>query len=250
MITNLKVDKLTQIAQHAGKIIMQIYDDSDIGVEIKSDNSPVTKADLAANDYIVTELTKVHPEIEIISEEKTNKTGKIDKFFLVDPLDGTKSFIKKTGQFTVNIGYIEYGQAIAGVIYVPAQNVTYYSDGNNSYKIDANGNITQINCVRPEQTTIIVASASHRTAETDEYINNVDGKTELISAASSLKFCKVAEGAAHLYPRFGRTMEWDTAAGQAILQAAGGKVLTPNGEPFLYNKNDDWDNGWFIASCG
>lgn len=215
---------------------------SDYDVEIKSDNSPVTQADIEANDYIVKELKEHFPDIAIVSEEGAKPVQDGGKFFLVDPLDGTKGFIAKTGQFTVNIGLIENNKPIAGVIYVPVTDDLYFGDGKKAFK-----NGEEIRCRKiPAEGAVVIASKSHRTQETDDFIEEL-GIKNIVSAASSLKFCLVAEGTADIYPRFGRTMEWDTAAGQAILESAGGAVYDLDGEPFGYAKNDIFENGYFIA---
>ena len=235
------INKLAEIATQAGKIILEYYN-KDYSTQVKDDNSPVTEADIAANDYIMECLTAEFPDIPIISEEGEHIPQGAGKFFLVDPLDGTKSFIKKSGQFTVNIGLIENQMPTAGVIYVPTDDNLYFTDGKKAKK-----NGKKIECREiPKQKVVVVASKTHRTSETDEFIEglNID---KLVSASSSLKFCMVAEGIADIYPRFGRTMEWDTAAGQAILQAAGGEVIHPDGRAFNYAKNDIFENGWFIA---
>ena len=236
----MDINKLVVIAKQAGKVILEYYD-SDYKLEVKSDSSPVTQADIAANEFIVAELEKLYPDIAIVSEEGDKPPQGDGKFFLVDPLDGTKGFINKTGQFTVNIGLIENKKPIAGAIYIPVSGDAYWGDAQGAFK-----NGEAINCAPKAEKIRVVASKSHRDTETDEFIAAL-GEVKVVAAASSLKFCLVAEGKADIYPRFGRTMEWDTAAGQAILEAAGGKVETPEGEPFLYAKNDIFENGAFIA---
>ena len=238
------INKLKDIARQAGKIILSHYNTT-LVVENKEDNSPVTLADTEANDYIVEHLATEFPDIPIVSEEGAKDRKGQNNFFLVDPLDGTKGFIRKSGEFTVNIGLIESFRAKAGVIYVPVTDEMYFSDGINSYKNDV-----QIKCrPMPQDAVVLVASKSHRNQETNDFIATV--KTEkIISAASSLKFCMVAEGLADIYPRFGRTMEWDTAAGHAILNNAGGSVTNPDGSEFLYGKNNIFENGYFVAWGG
>jgi 3'(2'), 5'-bisphosphate nucleotidase len=236
------LNKLNDIAIQAGKIILTHYN-TNCRLENKEDQSPVTLADLEANEYIVGRLAEEFPDIPIVSEEGAKDRKGSDTFFLVDPLDGTKAFINGGGQFTVNIGLVKGFKAFAGVVYIPVKDALYFSDGERSYK-----NGAQINCRQvPEGGMVVVASKSHRSPETDEFIAKLKVK-ELISAESSAKFCVVAEGLADIYPRFGRTMEWDTAAGQAVLQTAGGKVTHPDGTEFLYGKNDIFENGWFVAS--
>jgi 3'(2'), 5'-bisphosphate nucleotidase len=236
------LNKLNDIAIQAGKIILAHYN-TNCRLENKEDQSPVTLADLEANEYIVGRLKAEFPDIPIVSEEGAKDRKGSDTFFLVDPLDGTKAFINGGGQFTVNIGLVKGFKAFAGVVYIPVKDALYFSDGERSYK-----NGAPINCRKvPADGMVVVASKSHRSPETDEFIAKLKVK-ELISAESSAKFCVVAEGLADIYPRFGRTMEWDTAAGQAVLQTAGGKVTHPDGTEFLYGKNDIFENGWFVAS--
>lgn len=239
------INRLTAIAKQAGKIIMGYYKGNH-GASLKSDNSPVTLADTAANEYIVSELHKYFPDIPVVSEEGAKDRHSSGRFFLVDPLDGTKGFIRGSGEFTVNIGLIEEFKAKSGVIYVPVTDELYSGDGNKAFK---NGKEIKSRLM-PHDGIVIVASRSHRNAETDHYIENLKhsyAHLQVTSAASSLKFCLLAEGKADIYPRYGRTMEWDTAAGQAILQSAGGSVVTPEGAPFTYGKNQLFENGWFIA---
>lgn len=244
-------DKILEISKEAAAIIMRYYDGK-VHVEIKDDKSPVTAADIAANQYIVTKLKELAPEIAIVSEENPEQeniaAAESELFWLVDPLDGTKSFIKRTGEFTVNIALIKNGRPVSGVVYVPAQNVGYYTGSDNkAYKISAEGIKSQISTrVIPGDGAIVVASLSHRTPETDQYINSLPKVKSIVAASSSIKFCLVAEGAADTYPRFGRTMEWDTAAGHAVLLAAGGRVDNIDGSELLYGKKG-LDNPYFVA---
>lgn len=235
------INKINDIARQAGKIIMGHYN-PDLTHELKDDDSPVTKADIEANEFIVNQLAANFPEIPVISEEGAKNASHTGTFFLVDPLDGTKEFIKKTGHFTVNIGLVKNYRAFAGVIYAPVSDIIYYTDGIKAYKDGE-----EITCRKtPSDGLVAVASKSHSNPETNEYIETLK-VTKRISAGSSLKFCLVAEGIADIYPRFGRTMEWDTAAGHAILLAAGGNVTTMDGKEFLYAKNEIWENPYFIA---
>lgn len=246
-------DAILDIARHANTIIMEYYQ-TDCDITIKEDHTPVTEADLAANAYIVEALQKLSPDIPVISEENDeNDNEKIRTspiFWLVDPLDGTKSFIKQTGEFTVNIGLIKDHKPIGGVITVPAKDLAYWTGADGKvYKQDGNNAIEAISCRKqPECGAVVVASKSHRSPETDDYINKLPSVDTFISASSSLKFCLIAEGKADIYPRFGRTMEWDTAAGHAILNAAGGSVHTIDDDDLAYGK-EGLDNPFFIA-CG
>ena len=239
------INKIVELARQAGKTILEFYD-TDYEVETKDDDSPVTQADIAADELICAGLAKIAPEIPIISEEgnKILPEG-AQRFWLVDPLDGTKGFISKTGQFTVNIGLIENGKPVLGVIYVPTQDKMYYGI------IDESGNRAfadekPISCRKvPPEGMVVVASKSHRCEQTDEFIAKLKVQ-KFAPAASSLKFCLLAEGAADSYPRFSPTMEWDTAAGHAILLAAGGSMKNPDGTEFQYAK-PKFLNGGFVA---
>ena len=239
------INKLCDIAKQAGKIILTYYR-TDFVTRRKADNSPVTMADTAANDYIVEELTKYFPDIPIVSEEGTHDRKGSDRFFLVDPLDGTSGFTRGKGEFTVNIGLVENFEAKTGVIYIPVTQEMYFGDGKKAWR-----NGEEIRCRKmPHDGIVVLASKNHRDEETNHFIENLRVKypnLQETSAASSLKFCRIAEGKADLYPRYGRTMEWDTAAGQAILQSAGGSVVTPEGAPFHYGKNQIFENSAFIA---
>ncbi len=235
------------IAVEAGKLIMGYFNDG-FSHSKKSDNSPVTEADVAANKYITEHLQRLAPEIPIIAEEDEEQGSHLhDMFFLVDPLDGTRSFVRGEPEFTVNIGLIEGGKPVFGVIYCPPQEILYYGMvGQGAYKKIAGGVAQKIAVRQPPSDGIsVVRSRSHPSKQTNEYLEKLHIK-ELVSGSSSVKFCMVAEGAADIYPRFGRTMEWDTAAGHAILQAAGGRVETTEGNPLTYGKQG-FENPYFIA---
>ncbi len=241
---------ITDIAIEAGDIILEVYN-RDFDVNTKGDSSPVTEADVAAEEIILKGLLALTPDIPVLAEESVD-AGRIPDlsggiFWLVDPLDGTKEFIHKRGEFTVNIALIENGKPTIGVIHVPAKNTTYYASGPGEAWIvepDVEARKIQVRSA-PEEGLTVVASRSHRTPETDDYIAKYN-VADLISAGSSLKLCLVAEGKADLYPRLGRTMEWDIGAGQAILEAAGGRVETLDGAPLGYAK-DGHDNPFFVA---
>lgn len=248
----------------AGKVIMQVYDTS-FNVEIKDDKSPLTEADKKANDVICSFLTKT--EFPIISEENKQTEYSIRKeweaCWVVDPLDGTKEFIKRNGEFTVNIALITQGKTKLGVIYVPATKIIYFGDvdKNEGFKAQLDSHDTPVEDVlakaetlQPKtdntQTIQVVGSRSHMSQETLDYVGMLEekGKTvEIVSKGSSLKFCLVAEGNADIYPRFAPTMEWDTAAGQAICNAVGIEVVSnKTNKPLLYNK-EDLLNPWFLV---
>ncbi|PHQ72195.1 MAG: 3'(2'),5'-bisphosphate nucleotidase [Sneathiella sp.] len=241
---------ITEIAREAGDKILTIYQ-QDFDVKTKSDSSPVTEADVAAEKIILAGLAKITPDIPVLAEESNAAGDVVDLsggvFWLVDPLDGTKEFVHKRGEFTVNIALIEHGRPTMGVIHIPVTNITYFAEGPNKvWRQDGDATPQPIATrTPPPEGLTVVASRSHRTAETDDYIAKFE-VAELISAGSSLKLCLLAEGKADLYPRFGRTMEWDIGAGQAILEAAGGVVETVDGTPLLYGK-DGHDNPYFIA---
>lgn len=237
-------------AQEAGEEIITIYETGDFGVEAKADNSPLTLADQAAHKVIVKHLEQT--EIPILSEEGTSVDFEERKqwglFWMVDPLDGTKEFIKKNGEFTVNIALISEGKAIMGVVYVPVKKVMYYSlETKGAFKIENEGNPQKINTSKVNKESVrIVASRSHLNDETKAFIEEYQN-AELVSMGSSLKLLLIAEGKADLYPRFAPTMEWDTAAAHAIVSEAGGEVIQqPSGDTVIYNK-ENLLNPWFLV---
>ncbi|MCH8323445.1 MAG: 3'(2'),5'-bisphosphate nucleotidase CysQ [Proteobacteria bacterium] len=245
------LEGLIPVAVEAGAAIMEIFYQEDQGLSHKQDKSPVTRADEKAEEIILAALEKLAPGVQVVAEERAYRDGiprhTGEEFFLVDPLDGTKEFLNKRDAFTVNIALIQKGRAVLGLVYAPARDALYYGDRDNgAYLIQKAGapRPLKVRQADPSRLTI-VASLSHRNRETDDYLENYPG-AELTSIGSSLKFCLVAEGKADLYPRLGPTMEWDTAAGQAVLEAAGGSVLNPDGSRFLYHK-PEFRNGYFIA---
>lgn len=251
-------DALSALALKAGAEILAVYA-GDFATEEKADASPVTEADKRAEAIILADLANLAPDIPVLAEEAASE-GNIpalgDEFFLVDPLDGTREFINRTGEFTVNIALIRNGRPALGVVYAPAAEKLYAGVvGDGAWRMDTNasGSLKERHAIRaaalPDKNLIAVASRSHRSPETDEYLAMLD-VADFAAAGSSLKFCLIAEGAAHIYPRFGRTMEWDTGAGQAVLEAAGGKVCVhPSGDMLTYNKRErGFDNPYFIAS--
>ena len=239
----IQMAKIVSIAKLAGKAILNIYHDAEFSqvVDFKSDNSPLTLADRAAHDVIVDQLDKTYPDIPIISEEGAEipyeERKKYQIYWLVDPLDGTKEFIKRNGEFTVNIALIENGVPVLGVVHVPVVDVTYYGSGESgAFMTEGTAEPSQIKINHKDTNRIAVRSKSHPSPE-EEIVLDQYQVVESISRGSSLKFCMVAEGKADIYYRHGPTMEWDTAAGQAVVEAAGGKVLSGTGpEPFVYNK--------------
>lgn len=253
-----------QASIEAGNAIMEVYA-KEIDVEIKDDKSPLTQADKNANDVINSYL--IDTKIPIISEEnkQLNYSQRKDWEYcwIVDPLDGTKEFIKRNGEFTVNIALIKNGTPLLGVIYVPVSKTLYYTSDNTSksFKIDLENedltldtifkNSKEINpTITNDKLVRIVGSRSHLNDDTKDFISKIEKnkETEIVSKGSSLKFCLVAEGEADIYPRFAPTMEWDTAAGQAICQAAGVKVIDNNTNlPLKYNK-ENLLNPYFLVS--
>jgi 3'(2'), 5'-bisphosphate nucleotidase len=252
---------LAETAWHAGEIILSHYA---AGVEArhKEDQSPVTAADEEAEIFILARLKALKPDETVIAEEEVS-AGHVrqigTRFFLVDPLDGTKEFISRNGEFTVNIAEIENGKPVRGVVYAPAKNRLFIGEvGHGAFEIaTAPGVLPDFAAAKPIAVRAIpadgmvaVASRSHRDSKTDEYLAAYPIK-DFVSAGSSLKFCLVAAGEADIYPRHGRTMEWDTAAGHAVLAAAGGSVTTLDGRPFTYGKVEEkFANPFFVARGG
>jgi len=254
-MADISVDLLShvvRIARRAGDEILSIYD-SDIEVEYKGDESPLTQADKSSNDLIIRELDSLDLGYPILSEEgKTipfaqRKTW--HRYWLIDPLDGTKEFIKKNGEFTVNIALVENGQTILGVVYAPVLDVCYYAAkglGAHKQTSDLDSNPIAVRRYQEGEVWNVVASRSHLSAETEALVAKL-GSSEFVSMGSSLKLCLVAEGSAHLYPRLAPTSEWDTAAAQCIVEQAGGKVVTPELIPLQYNTKDSLLNPHFIV---
>lgn len=246
---------MRRLAIEAGAVIMDIYESDDFEVKAKSDASPVTEADEAADRLISAGLREAFPDLMLVTEEQAAshaQTG--DTFLIVDPLDGTKEFINRRGDFTVNIALVENGEPTRGVVYAPARGRMFYTvpDGSaveeiGSFDPAVPGDLSPIGVSTPDNAALmVVASKSHRDAATDDYISRYAVR-DMKSAGSSLKFCLVATGEADLYPRLGRTMEWDTAAGHAVLNGAGGQVVRFDDQtPLRYGK-DGFANPFFIA---
>ncbi|TCP61058.1 3'(2'),5'-bisphosphate nucleotidase [Rhodovulum bhavnagarense] len=246
---------MRRAALMAGARIMEIYAEDEFEIRAKSDESPVTAADEAADTLISAELAAAFPGELIVTEEQADSHGAhATSFLIVDPLDGTKEFIKRRGEFTVNIAWVENGQPVRGVVYAPAKGRLFYTraDGTSveetgELALGRAGEVAPIRVSDPDNgALIVVASKSHRDQATDDYIAKYNVK-DMTSAGSSLKFCLVATGEADLYPRLGRTMEWDTAAGHAVLIGAGGHVVRfDTMAPLGYGK-PGYDNPFFIA---
>ncbi len=244
-------EQLGEIARGAGRVIMDVYA-TDFEVERKSDESPVTAADRDAEAMIVSAIRDgIATDFPIVGEEAAEAgvlpTLDGQPFWLIDPLDGTKEFISRNGEFTVNIALIENGLPVLGVVHLPVSDDTYLATPAGSFAQYAGaGKATQISCRQaPAKGITAIASRSHATPEVETFLKKFPVKTR-ITAGSSLKFCRVAEGKADLYPRLGPTMEWDTAAGQAVLMYAGGEVVTLDGSPLRYGK-PEFRNPHFIA---
>lgn len=258
-----KLGIIQSIAVAAGEEILAVYAQAE-GIEIskKDDDSPLTEADRRAHNVIVAALAENFPDIPVLSEESDSipfsERGQWQRYWLVDPLDGTKEFIKRNGEFTVNIALIENGKATMGVVHVPVKSTTYLgkvSEG--AWKItDADGKEGRIEAIsgtvfKPGTETVrVVASRSHRGEIVDRLVAHMEttiGEVEVVSMGSSLKICLCAEGSADIYPRLAPTCEWDTAAAHAVLSAAGGTIVNTNFEELSYNQKSELLNPYFIA---
>ena len=249
------VPLIRRLALEAGEVIMAIYEGPGFAVRAKGDASPVTEADEAADAVISAGLREAFPGVPLITEEQAaSHTISAQSFLIVDPLDGTKEFVQRRGDFTVNIAYVADGIPVSGIVYAPAKGRLFYTQADGSaveeigpFDKAGPGEVRPIRVAEPDNAALmVVASKSHRDQATDDYIANYAVR-DMTSAGSSLKFCLVATGEADLYPRLGRTMEWDTAAGDAILRGAGGRVVHfDTHQPLSYGK-PGWDNPFFIA---
>lgn len=246
---------MRRLALAAGARIMEIYDGPDFAVKAKSDSSPVTEADEAADALIAEGLRAAFPDTALVTEEQAaTHAAAGDTFLIVDPLDGTKEFVQRRGDFTVNIAYVRDGIPIRGVVYAPAKGRMFYTTAS-GIAVEEQGPFGPqpgearpigVNPTPDNRGLMVVASKSHRDQATDDYIARYRVR-DMTSAGSSLKFCLVATGEADLYPRLGRTMEWDTAAGDAILRGAGGQVVRfDDHKPLAYGK-PGYENPFFIA---
>ncbi|MGX1201857.1 3'(2'),5'-bisphosphate nucleotidase CysQ [Marinobacter sp. MBR-105] len=230
-----------KIADEASEKVLHIYQ-SDFKVNYKEDHSPITAADIASHDMIVKGLRQISRDIPILSEEGAEipweERKKWRRFWLIDPIDGTKDFTQRTGEFTVNIAMIEDGEPVMGVVTAPALKEAFWGiRGEGAHMRDRTGRVHRIRVAEPKETLRVVASKNHLNEETRAFIDTL-GAHETVQAGSSLKFCRIAEGHADMYPRMGPTSEWDTAAAHAVLVAAGGKVQTPEGQPLVYGKEN------------
>lgn len=264
MTQKINVTAINEIAVAAGKAILEVYHDADFSqvVNFKADDSPLTLADEASHYVIAPALQKLYPDIPVISEEgkdipyETRRAW--EYFWLVDPLDGTKEFIKRNGQFTVNIALIHHHRPVVGVIYTPVTEELYFAVQEGyaediaagAYKKTANQATGLLHVRKQADHRVAVRSSSHASEEEDQVLKRYK-VTESIARGSSLKFCMVAEGKADIYYRHGPTMEWDTAAGQAIVEGAGGTMYVETSDwPFVYNKESLRNSGFLVLASG
>lgn len=243
------LEQLLPVVRQAGAVIMEIYA-TDFEVRGKEDASPVTEADEKAEALILPALAELTPEIPVIAEESV-AAGRVpaiaERFWLVDPLDGTREFIRRNGEFTVNVGLVEHGQPVLGVVFAPALNRLFAGATGGGAFVERDGVRQQISVRHPpDEGLTIVASRSHGDPAALEAFLQGRRVAHLRNAGSSLKLCLVAAGEADLYPRLGRTMEWDIAAGHAVLAAAGGRITQVDGQPLTYGK-PDFANPHFLA---
>ena len=250
MLEKVALDEIVRIAQEAGDAIMQIYT-KDFSIEYKDDKSPLTEADTKSNEIICDALEKLYPNIPIMSEENKQTDYEERKeweyYWCIDPIDGTKEFIKKNDEFTVNIALIHKNTPVLGVVYAPAIDEMYKAKkGEGAFK--NNQKLPLQTNLNPKEKLYVVASKSHLSPETQEFIDNLETKEiEQVSKGSSLKLCMVAEGKADIYPRLAPTMEWDTAAADAVVREAGKMTYQfESNQPMVYNK-ENLLNPWFVV---
>jgi 3'(2'), 5'-bisphosphate nucleotidase len=245
------IKPLVALARAAGDRILEVYA-TDFSVQSKNDESPLTLADLAAHRTIVPGLRELAPDIPIISEEgglpPFAERGNWHRYWLIDPLDGTKEFVNRNGEFTVNIALVVNGRPVLGVVHVPVQHTTYTGcEGHGADKRIGDGRPEKIHvAAKASLPPRVVGSRSHRGASLDAFLERL-GAFDMVPMGSSLKFCVVAEGGADVYPRLGPTSEWDTAAAQAVVEQAGGRVVTVDGTALAYNRKEDILNPWFVV---
>ena len=245
------IQRINQIAREAGEAILQIYAE-DFDVQEKADNSPLTQADMASHHLIDAELRQLAPEIPVLSEESASvpyaERRQWNRYWLIDPLDGTREFVKRNGEFTVNIALIEAGYPVLGVVHVPVTGVTYFGDVEaGAYRQEKDGTAEKIHVTQPCASPMRVAgSRSHAGDSLVQFLQKLPAH-EMVSMGSSLKLCLVAEGRADIYPRLGPTSEWDTAAAQAVVEAAGGQVTDTGLQRLGYNRKDSLLNPHFLV---
>ena len=244
------IDTLIELATEAGKTIRKIYESGKFSTSIKSDRTPVTTADEEANEMILRGLNQQFPNIPAISEESENKVIEEEAFFIIDPLDGTKGFLNKTNNFTVNIAYINNREPELGVIYSPIGGELFYTSPNREsfkYNYLKKTEKVKISGQLENREALTLITSENNLVGGENKILKVKCEHDTLKIGSSIKFCRLAEGKADIYPRFGRTMEWDTAAGHAILKYAGGSLIDVNTKKELVYGKKDYENGSFIA---
>ncbi len=255
------VDEVVTLCRRAGEAILEIYARSDLGVEVKSDESPLTAADLAAHHILADGLEGLLEGVPVLSEEAAappfSERSQWQRYWIIDPLDGTKEFIKRSGEFTVNVALVDNHVPVLGVVHVPVSGVTYTgSSGAGAYKIEGDqpGQPIAVRTMSGrggvDKPVTVVASRSHGAGAVDDLLTRLAkdlGHTDTCNMGSSLKLCLVAEGSADIYPRLAPTMEWDTAAAQAVVEAAGGQVLNFDLELLRYNEKDELLNPYFYV---
>jgi 3'(2'), 5'-bisphosphate nucleotidase len=248
---DILLEKLVDITLEAGRAILDVYG-SDFGVSYKSDSSPLTEADSRSHRIISARLAEAAPEVPVLSEEGKGVPYETRRgwrsFFLVDPLDGTKEFVSRNGDFTVNIALIEEGRPVMGVVHVPVEGTTYFAArGLGAYRRREGGGADRISVREaPGEGLVVVASRSHASPGLEDFLGGLRVR-ERVSRGSSLKFCLVAEGGADIYPRLGPTWEWDTGAGHAVVEEAGGSVTDLGGNPIVYNKESLKHEGFVVT---
>lgn len=257
---DVNVNNIIEIAQQAGKIILSIYNQTDFEVSHKTDHSPLTQADLLAHEFIYNKLKQYYPTIPILSEESTEYQKYENRkqwkyFFLVDPLDGTKEFIQHKGEFTINIALINNDSPLLGVLHAPVFNQTYYAERHKgSFKIE-NNKLSKLltNTHKKLNDICVIVSRSHCCQNTQAFLQTLQNQNyniKTLSIGSALKFARIAEGAADVYPRFSPTMEWDTAAGHLIVEEAGKQLsLIGSDQKLLYNKTSLVNPGFIVGSA-
>ena len=249
---NKFLPSVLEIARRAGEAIIEVYEGPDFNIEVKGDDSPLTRADVAANAIIVEGLKRLTPSIPVLSEESKQVPYEERKawttYWLVDPLDGTKEFIKRNGEFTVNIALVSGGEPVLGVVFAPVLDRAYYAaKGHGAFRQDGAAAPNPIKVADYRGARLkVVASRSHAGPDLEGFLARI-GDYDVVSMGSSLKLCLVAEGAAHLYPRLGPTMEWDTAASHAVVNEAGGSVTDLNDVPLAYNKENLLNPHFMVA---
>ena len=251
-INDKLLESVIELAEQAGEKILEIYD-TDYAVEQKHDETPLTDADMAAHHLIEAGLRALTPPIPILSEESADipfsERQQWQRYWLVDPLDGTREFIKRNGEFSVNIALVDAGQSVLGVVYAPVMRTSYYArKGQGAYKREPGRAGVQIHCHSPARDKVIVAgSRSHRGPSLNAFLDKL-GNYEIISMGSALKSCLVAEGTVDVYPRLGPTSEWDTAAAQCVVEEAGGRITDTAMQVLRYNTKDSLLNPHFFVS--